>query len=106
MTSLLFVLAILAALIAMGLRRYRARSRRRAAMTRPGAHAENAIYIRSFSEMDEHLRRRWCACGGFLEPAGEGSREANGHRYRVARMLCQECDETCEVFFETTDLVQ
>ena len=106
MTSLLFVLAIFAALTAMGLRRYRAHRRKATAGTRPGAHPENAIYIRSFSEMDDHLRQRWCACGGFLEPAGEGSREADGHRYRVARMLCQECDETCEIFFETTDLIQ
>lgn len=72
----------------------------------PGASQETAIYIRSFNEMDEHMRKRWCACGGFLEPVGEGTRERDGRRFRVARVACQECEESREVFFDTTDLLQ
>jgi hypothetical protein len=105
-TSLLFVLAIVAAVAAMALRRSRRRRMARAALERPGASPENAIYIRSFTEMNEHLRRRWCSCGGFLELEGEGTRDRDGRRFRVARMRCHECDEPSEVFFDTTELLQ
>jgi hypothetical protein len=106
MTSLLFALAIIAAAAAMGFRRYRQSRLKKAALTRPGAGPDDPIYIRSFDEMDEHLRRRWCSCGGFLELAGEGTRERDGRRYRVARLQCHECEESSEVFFDTTDLLQ
>lgn len=106
MLELIFVLAILAAVGAVGWRRLRAARLRRAALTRPGATAENAIYVRDFAEMDEHLTRRWCSCGGFLEPSGEGTREEGGRRYRVARLRCQECEEPTEVYFDTTELLQ
>lgn len=106
MTTILFVAAIVAALAAMGYRRYQRARREEAARHRPGASLEDPIYIRSFSEMDEHIRKRWCACGGFLELKGEGTREQDGRRYRVARLECHECEETSEVFFETTDLLQ
>lgn len=105
MTAVLFTLAIVAALIAMGLRRHRRTRLRLAAAERPGASLERAIFIRSFSEMDEHLNGRWCHCGGFLERRGEGSREAGGRRYRVARLACQECEAVAEVFFDTTDVL-
>lgn len=106
MTTTFFVVAIVAAMVAMGYRRYRKSSLRRQAATMPGATQENAIYIRSFDEMDEHMRKRWCACGGFLETTGEGTRDVGGRRLRVARAECQECEETCEVYFDTTDLLQ
>ncbi len=106
MTTLLFVVAIVAAIGAMGYKRYRKKSRVRTAAQRLGASPDNAIYIRSFDEMDEHMRQRWCSCGGFLETTGEGTREADGRRFRVARMECHECEETTEVFFDTTDLLQ
>jgi len=105
-TSLLFLLAIVAAVGAMGWKHQHRRSLKKAAAGMPGATPGNAIYIRSFIEMDEHLRKRWCACGGFLEPTGEGTRELDGRRYRVARLTCHECEETTEVFFDTTDLLQ
>lgn len=78
---------------------------RRAAETRPGASPERAIYARSFTEIDAHLRGRWCFCGGFLERSGEGTREAGGRRFRVVRLSCQECETIDEVFFDTTDLL-
>ena len=106
MTSLLFTFAIIAALVAVGIRRYRARRARVAADDRPGATVENAIYIRTFDEMDDELRRRWCSCGGFLDLEGEGSRESAGRRFRVARMRCLECEAATLVFFDTTDLLQ
>ena len=105
MTSFLLAVTILAAVTSLGLRRWRRARLRRAARTRAGSSPERAIPIRSYGEMDEHLAGRWCACGGFLERLGEGTREAGGQRFRVARFCCQECETVDEVFFDTTDLL-
>lgn len=105
MIGLLFTLIIVAAVVAMGARRLRRARLRRAAATRPGATADLAIAIRAFSEIDDHLAGRWCHCGGFLERMGEGTREGGGHRYRIARLRCQECDDVAEVYFETSEVV-
>lgn len=105
MTTVLFTLAIVAAVVAMGLRRFRRSRLRRAAAQRSGSSPERAIHIRSYGEMDGHLDERWCFCGGFLERAGEGSRTAGGRTYRIARMRCQECEEPAEVYFDTTDVL-
>jgi len=101
----LFTLAIVAAVAAMGLRRWRRARLRRAATTRAGASTERAIHIRSYAEMDEHLAGRWCHCGGFLERRGEGTRQEGSRRFRVARLACQECETEAEVFFDTTDVL-
>ena len=105
MTQLLFVAAITAALIAVGARRWRRARLRRAARQRAGSSAEQAIHIRAYTEMDAHLARRWCHCGGYLEHQGEGTRDLGGRRFRVARLVCQECEAVEEVFFDTTDLL-
>jgi hypothetical protein len=103
--QLLFVAAIVAAVLAMGARRWRRASLRRAAETQPGASPDLAIHVRSYTEMDDHLAHRWCHCGGYLERTGEGSREASGRRLRIARLACQECERVTEVFFDTTDVL-
>jgi hypothetical protein len=103
--GLLLTLALLAALVAVGARRWQRGRLRRAARTRLGVSPEHAIHVRSYAEMDEHLGRRWCVCGGYLERSGEGTREAEGRRYRVARLTCQECEAIDEVFFDTTEVL-
>ncbi len=105
MTVVLFTLAIVAAVIAVGMKRRRRSQLRQAAAERPGASVDRAIFIRSYTEMEEHLSGRWCHCGGFLERRGEGSRDAGGRRYRVARLACQECEAVAEVYFDTTDVL-
>ena len=104
-TGLLLGVAVIAAVVAVGLRRLHRARLRQAARTRPGASAENAIFIRSYTEMDERLGQRWCSCGGYLERTGEGTRDIGGRRFRVARLACQECERVEEVFFDTTDLL-
>src|SRR5262245_12391338 len=103
--SLLMAIAIVAAVVAVARQRLRRSALRRAAATRAGASPDLAIAVRSFNEMDDHLGRRWCHCGGFLERTGEGSREIGGRRFRIARLQCQECEDAAEVFFDTTELV-
>ena len=103
--SLLFTAAIVAAVVALARRRLRRRALRRAAQQRAGASEDLAIAVRSFAEMDEHLARRWCHCGGYLERTGEGTRDAGGRRFRVARLRCQECEDAAVVFFDTTEII-
>jgi hypothetical protein len=78
---------------------------RRAALERAGSSVERAIAVRSFVEIDDHLARRWCHCGGYLERTGEGTRDAGGRRFRIARLRCQECEDAAEVFFDTTEVI-
>ncbi len=104
-TSLVMALAIVAAVAVVARRRWRRRALRVAARERAGATPELAIVVRSFAEIDDHLGRRWCHCGGYLERTGEGTRETAGRRFRIARLRCQECDDPAEVFFDTTELV-
>jgi hypothetical protein len=105
MMPLLLVAAIAVAFVAMSARRWRRARLRRAAADRPGSSPERAISIRSYHDMDAHLGRRWCACGGYLERRGEGTRQLGARRYRIARLGCQECESVEEVFFDTTDLL-
>ena len=105
MMVVLFTLAIVAAVVSLGLRRLRRRRLRRAAASRAGSSPERAIHVRSYGEMDGHLAQRWCFCGGYLERTGEGTREIGGRRFRVARLACQECESVEEVFFDTTDVL-
>ena len=100
--TLLMTAAIVAAVIAVARRRLRRSALRRAAQDREGASVDRAIAVRSFTEMDDHLARRWCHCGGYLERIGEGTRETDGRRFRIARLRCQECEDPAEVFFDTT----
>jgi hypothetical protein len=104
-TQLLLVVVLAAAVVTLARRRWRRARLRRVASTRPGASPALAIPVTAFDEIDDHLRRRWCACGGYLERRGEGSREVGGQRYRVARLECQECERVEDVFFDTTDLL-
>jgi hypothetical protein len=103
-TEVLLVAALAAAIATFARRRWRRAKLRRLAETRPGASPALAIPIAGFDEIDDHLRSRRCACGGYLARCGEGSRERAGHRYRVARLECLDCARVEEVFFDTTDL--
>jgi hypothetical protein len=101
-TGVLFVAAIVAAVTAMALRRLRRVRARQAARRRPGATPELAIPVTSWSDMERHLRRRPCPCGGVLRLAGEGSRAVGERRFRVGRLVCDDCEEGEDVYFDTT----
>jgi hypothetical protein len=106
MPTLLLTVVLVAAVVSLYYRRWTRRRLRRAARQRLGSSAETAIAIRTFTEMDEHLARRWCGCGGYLERRGEGSCTVAGRQLRVARFNCQECGDDDAVYFDTTDILQ
>jgi hypothetical protein len=106
MITILFVGVIVAAVVAMGLKRRAKAQARRASFEGPGSSPEEAIAIRTFADMDDELWRRHCLCGARFSLAGEGTRDAGGRVFRVARLYCDECDETREVFFDTSSLLQ
>ena len=66
MTTILFVAAIVAAVISIGHRRWRRVRLRRAARRRFGASADLAILVRSYTEIDGHLSGRWCHCAALI----------------------------------------
>jgi hypothetical protein len=103
-TGLLIAVALVAALVATGARRWRRRRLTHVVRTGPGSSPEAAIPVRSYGEMDAHLARR-CLCGGTLEPLGEGTRELSGRRLRVARLRCRECERVEALFFDTTGIL-
>ena len=105
MIGIAIAVAVLVAVVVVGLRRLKRGRLRRAGARPEGASLERAIPIRDFGEMDAVLAQRWCHCGGYLEHAGEGTREGEGRRYRVARLRCQECEAVTEVYFETTEVL-
>ncbi len=102
MTSGLLSIALLAALAGMLHRQWRRARRERAARQRPGADFARPIAIESFADMDAHLDYRPCACGNRLRRTGEGPRIIGGRHFRVARLMCEECERVEEVFFDTT----
>jgi len=104
--TILLTVVLLAAMVTLGWRRWQRSRLRRAAARRPGSSADTAIPIRSYTEMDQHIARRWCACGGYLERRGEGSSNAGGRQLRIARFNCQECGDDQAVYFDTTEVLQ
>ena len=105
MISLLMATAVIAAVVAVAIRRLALAGRRRTAREGPGSSPDRSISVRSFAEIDAVLDARACPCGGRYERTGEGTREARGRRYRVARVVCGSCEEGLEVFFDTTGLL-
>ena len=99
MSGLAIGLAVLAAVVAVAIRRWQ---RRRDAARRPGASLRRPIYVRGFDQMDRILGHRTCECGTHFRLVGEGSRQAGGRRFRIAHLVCPECGREERVFFDVT----
>ena len=105
MTGLVFAAIIVVAAgmwIARGVRARAARARSRSG---PGSSLETAIAVRSFDEIDAAVRARRCHCGARLRTTGEGARQAGDHRYRFARLACDECEEETVLYFDVSDVL-
>ena len=99
MIAFVLALAILAAVVAVGVKRWR---RTRAARGRPGATIHLPVEVSSFDEIDAAVRDRRCFCGGWLVSTGETSHAAGGRRYRVVRLVCRECEREELMYFDVT----
>jgi hypothetical protein len=104
-TSLLLAVAVIVAVAAVARRRLSLAARRRRVREGPGSSPDRGLPVRSFADMDAALDARAGPCGGRYARAGEGTREADGRRYRVARLVCDACEDRQEVFFDTTDVL-
>jgi hypothetical protein len=103
-SGLVLLAALVAAMVAMAVRRARVLRLDHADARRSGGSEDDPVYVRSFDDIEAHLATLWCRCGGYLERHGEGSRQCGDRRQRIARLVCQECDRPREVFFDTTDV--
>jgi len=92
-------LAVLVAVIAVGVRRWQ---RTRATRRRSGATIHRPVTVRSFDEIDTALRGHSCWCGGSFVLSGETSRTVGDRRFRIARLVCNECERDELMYFDVT----
>lgn len=102
MTGWFLAAALLAALTASGLRWVRRLRRRRALAALDGGSRASAIRVDGFSDIEEHVARRQCPCGGRLVSHGERSESDGKVMLRVARVECDRCEERGEVWFDVS----
>jgi hypothetical protein len=101
--TLVLGMAVLAAVIAVGVRRCQ---RTRAARRRPGATIHLPVTVSSFDEIDAAVHGRTCWCGGAMAEAGETSRAVGQRRFRIARLVCVECERDQLMYFDVTAVFQ
>ncbi len=95
-------IALLLALAVFGwrmLRRARLKSRLRAL---PGGSLATAFPTETFADIDAHLARRRCACGGTLASKGESSNRRDSQLFRVVRVECQLCEKRDRLYFDVS----
>ena len=99
MIGIILGITVLIAVIAAGIRRFqRTRGRRR----RPGATIHLPVAVSSFDEIDAAVQGRRCWCGGALSIAGETSRAVGERRFRIARLVCVECERDQLMYFDVS----
>ncbi len=99
MIGLLLGLAVLVAVLAVGVRRAR---RARAARRRPGATIHRPVAVSRFDEIDVALDGRTCWCDGRMLGVGETSRTVGARRFRIVRLVCSECAREELMYFDVT----
>ncbi len=100
MIGLPLTVAILAAVVAVGLRRWQ---RNRIKYKRPGSSIFEAIAVEGFDEIDAIIEGQKCAwCDSRLAESGETSRNVGDRRYRIVRLVCHECERDVVLFFDVT----
>lgn len=99
MITLVLGAAVLAAVLVVGWRRLQVG---RAQRKRPGATIHLPVPVSRFDEIDAVLQGRRCRCGGGFDMAGETSRVVGERRFRVARLVCVECERDELLYFDVT----
>jgi hypothetical protein len=96
--QLLGLVALLAAIVVGARRLQRTRAERR----RPGATIYLPVTVQRFDEIDAAVQGQKCWCGGMLVDAGETSRVVGERRFRIVRLVCQDCERDEFVYFDVT----
>lgn len=99
MIALLLGLAVLAAVIAVGVRRLQ---RSRTSRNRAGATIHRPVTVQRFDEIDAAIQGRACWCGGLFIESGETSRVVRDRRFRIVRLVCNECERDELMYFDVT----
>ncbi|HXQ24316.1 MAG TPA: hypothetical protein VN812_21720 [Candidatus Acidoferrales bacterium] len=99
MIGLLLGIAVLAAVVAAGVRRWQ---RSRAQGRRPGATIHRPVAVSRFDEIDAAVQGRACWCGGLFVASGETSRRIGERRFRIVRLVCNQCEREELTYFDVT----
>jgi len=99
--TVLMGLAVLAAVIAVGARRWQ---RSRAEQERPGATIRRPVAVSRFDEIDAAVQGESCRCGGRFVLSGETSKAIGERRFRVVRLVCNECERDELMYFDVTQV--
>ncbi|HEX7410221.1 MAG TPA: hypothetical protein VF515_21580 [Candidatus Binatia bacterium] len=99
MIGLVLGLAVLVAVVSVGIRRWQ---RRRTEQRRPGATIHRPVAVSRFDEIDAALCGRSCRCGGLLVVNGETSRAVGERRFRIVRLVCNQCERDELTYFDVT----
>jgi len=99
MITLILGIVVLVAVVVMGVRRFQ---KSHAERRRPGATIHRPVPVQRFDEIDTFINGRACWCGGTFFTSGETSRAIGERRFRIARLVCSECERDELVYFDVT----
>jgi len=99
MAGLFIGVAVIAAVVAVW---WRWRQERRQQRRQPGATIRLPIVVGGFDEIDGCVEEQRCSCGGVMALSGETSRRVGERRYRIARLVCQDCEREQQLYFDVT----
>lgn len=101
MITLVMGLAVLAAVITVGVRKLQERAAERAL---PGRSAATAIPIESYAEIDIAVRMQTCRCGGRYVLRGEGPMRDGERPLRIAHLECRRCERERPLYFDLSTI--
>ncbi|MBI3782050.1 MAG: hypothetical protein HY270_01475 [Deltaproteobacteria bacterium] len=99
MIGLFMALALIAAVAAVGARRWR---KARWARQQPGTSIYAPVIVSGFDEIDAAIANRVCWCEGTYAESGETSRNIGQRRFRIVRLVCNQCEREQLMYFDVT----
>jgi len=98
-------LALITVLIARQVKRMRIKREAKRMLREPGVTPDNPLTGLRLPEIDEHIIKMSCGCGGGFRPVSEGSLQIDGKELRVARLVCGRCESERALYFEPPPLL-
>jgi len=101
MLQLFLAAAVLAALVAVGLRAWRRLGER----ARPGRSPRTALPVNQFGDIDMVVAAERCPCGSRFSLRGEGPLRGRDSSIRMARLECPRCARERVLYFDLREIV-